>query len=554
MGKSIKRSVMIRVVCALVAIMLFSGVSTTNILRIEKAQKENNLALTTLDQVYKAEVAHYKWSANLSNALYAGSEFTGSLDHTSCVLGKWLYADLALEDSEIERLRNKIEPLHKALHASAGTALELKAAGPGGVQQSQIYYQDTILNNLSQVVGVMEQLVARVEEISQEDGESVNDIITLMHSSTVACLILALVALISLVVYVMRSVIKPLLLITDRVKPLQEGNLALELKYQSKNELGQMAKTLEDSVERISKYVEDIDRVMSELAQGNFDVSTSIPYIGDFKTIESALGRFTTSISDAMAGITQAEQRVSGHADQLSSGAQALAQGATEQASAVEELYATVDQLSKGAAYNAKAAADAQESARMTNEQVTVSSRQMEEMVAAMSDITEASQQISRIIATIESIAFQTNILALNAAVEAARAGAAGKGFAVVANEVRSLASKSDEAAKATKGLIENSVQATNRGSHIVGEVSQSLNQALELVVQSNSAIGVIADAIQKEAESLSQVSEGIGQVSAVVQTNSASSEESAAVSSELFEQVHRLEEETSKFKLKRGR
>ena len=149
---------------------------------------------------------------------------------------------------------------------------------------------------------------------------------------------------------------------------------------------------------------------------------------------------------------------------------------------------------------------------------------------------------------------FRSNILALNAAVEAARAGAAGKGFAVVANEVRSLASKSDEAAKATKGLIENSVQATNRGSHIVGEVSQSLNQALELVVQSNSAIGVIADAIQKEAESLSQVSEGIGQVSAVVQTNSASSEESAAVSSELFAQVHRLEEETSKFKLKRSR
>ena len=137
---------------------------------------------------------------------------------------------------------------------------------------------------------------------------------------------------------------------------------------------------------------------------------------------------------------------------------------------------------------------------------------------------------------------------------EAARAGSAGKGFAVVADEVRSLASKSDEAAKATKGLIENSIQATRRGSEIVGEVSDSLKKALDLVVQSNSAINVIAEAIQSEADSLAQVSEGIGQVSSVVQTNSASSEESAAVSSELFEQVHLLEDETKKFKLKQSK
>lgn len=230
MGKSIKRSVMIRVVCALIAIMLFSGVTTANILRIDKAQEANVLALNMLDQVYKAETAHYKWSANLSNSLYGGSEFTGSLDHTSCVLGQWLYADLTLEDPEIERLRTKIEPLHKELHASAGTALELKQQGPGGLQQAQIYYQDTILSNLNQVVGVMEQLVARVEELSESDTASVNDTIALMHSSTVICLVLSLTALISLVVYVLHSVVKPLLMITERVKPLQEGNLALEMK------------------------------------------------------------------------------------------------------------------------------------------------------------------------------------------------------------------------------------------------------------------------------------------------------------------------------------
>ena len=141
--------------------------------------------------------------------------------------------------------------------------------------------------------------------------------------------------------------------------------------------------------------------------------------------------------------------------------------------------------------------------------------------------------------------------MALNAAVEAARAGAAGKGFAVVADEVRNLASKSDEAAKATKGLIENSVQATGRGSRIVSEVSATLNRTLELVMQSNTAIGAIVEAVKNDAESIAQVTEGIGQISSVVQSNSASSEESAAVSAELFNQVQRMEEQTRRFKLK---
>ena len=550
MGNSIKRAVMIRIVCALVAILLFSGVTTINILRIEHTQADSVKANALLNQVQQAEVAHYKWAANLSNALYAGTEFTGSMDHTGCVLGQWLYSELNLTDSQIESLRTQIEPLHKELHASAGTALGLYANSRTTAQQ---YYQETIQNNLTTLVGLLDKVVDRGTALSTEYTATMNGTIAFMHLSTVICLVLALIGITSLVVYFLQCVVKPLVQITHRAQPLQEGRLSLDLGYRSKNELGQLAQTLESSMGRVQEYVTDIDRVMAELAQGNFDVSTSARYIGDFQPIEEALGRFTVSISDAMSSIIQAEQRVSSHAEQLSSGAQALAQGATEQASAVQELYATVDDLSKSAGRNVEAAANAQRSAKLTSEQVTLSSKQMEEMVAAMDDIAESSQQIGKIIATIENIAFQTNILALNAAVEAARAGSAGKGFAVVADEVRNLASKSDEAAKATKDLIENSVQSTERGSRIVGEVSQSLKQALDLVVQSDEAIHSITEAVHQEAESLSQVSEGIGQISSVVQTNSASSEESAAVSSELFEQVHLLEDETKKFRLKGG-
>ncbi len=548
MRKGIKTMVGIRVAFALVSVLLYSILITINIYAIKDTQKKSIEANALLERIQSAEVAHYKWSSGLSNALYAEAEFTGSIDPTTCVLGQWVYGNDKIEDTAVKALRDQIEPLHKELHESATYVLELLKEDP---DEAHKYYQETIQANLTTLVGLLDEVVAEVTEQNEICKADMQQTIHVMQVISGVCFVLVLGCLASLVQYVLARIVKPIIQITEKTKPLQDGRLELDLERKENNELGDLIVTIKDSLQLIHKYVADINRIMGMLSSGNFDVHTSEEYIGDFKSIEESIDSFTRNISGAFGNITQAERQVSGHAEQLSSSAQSLAQGATEQASAVEELYATLDELSKNAAKNVKDAAEAQENARLTGEQVTVSSEQMKSMVEAMNDITQASQQIGKIIATIEDIAFQTNILALNAAVEAARAGSAGKGFAVVSSEVRSLASRSDQAAKATKELIENSVQAAERGSQIVDEVSGTLTKTLDLVMQSNNMIGTIAEAVRGEAVSIAQVTEGISQISDVVQTNSASSEESAAVSSELFNQVRLLQNQTNKFKLR---
>ncbi len=538
----------IRIALAFLAVLLFSTLTTRNIINMEQSEEYNIEVNALLQRVQKAEVAHYKWSGNLSNALYAGTEFTGSTDPTGCVLGQWLYGEAGTDDQEILDLRNQLEPLHKELHESATYVLDMMATDP---EQAQAYYQETILTNLNTLVGLLDQVVERGGVLNDISTEHMHNTVMTMHYVTTAGLALTIICLLSLVIYIMTRVVKPILVITNKAKPLQEGNLKLDINYNSKDEIGDLARTLKASIEQTSQYIEDINRMMGELSQGNFNVVPSVPFIGDFRSISDAIESFTNSLSAAMANIHNVEQQVFGHARTLSDGSQMLAQGATEQASAVEELSATLDDLAKSAKQNIQMASEMRDTAHLTGKQVNLSSQQMDQLINAMMDISSTSQQIEEIISTIENIAFQTNILALNAAVEASRAGTAGKGFAVVAEEVRNLAAQSDQAAKATKELIENSVRAAEKGNKIVEEVSGTLQKTLELVVKSNSSIDEITDAVQEEATSIEQVAEGIGQIASVVQTNSANSEESAAVSTELFEQVNRLQDQTNKFQLK---
>ncbi len=384
--------------------------------------------------------------------------------------------------------------------------------------------------------------------IAQQNLMSNIAIIIIMVVLLIASLVVIRIALI-----IIKSIVIPVEEVRKALVGFSEGKLDIDVKYESKNELGEMCDALRTSQKVLSEVIGDTCHLLEEMGSGNFNCRTRAEamYVGALSSLLQSIRVINRNLSDTLTQIELSAEQVSAGSEQVSTGAQALAQGATEQASAVEELSATISEISQNSQHNARRSETAMEHSRNSDLRVRESADYMEKMVKAMARISESSQEIGKIIATIENIAFQTNILALNAAVEAARAGSAGKGFAVVADEVRNLATKSDQAAKATKELIDHSITSVQEGGDIVEQVSESLNKTVEATKLSMDALQEIAKAVEEESEAIAQVTEGIDQISSVVQTNSATSEESAAASEELSSQASLMKSLMSKFQLR---
>jgi hypothetical protein len=252
--------------------------------------------------------------------------------------------------------------------------------------------------------------------------------------------------------------------------------------------------------------------------------------------ISGKLNRIVSSTAEGVAQITSASS-------QVSAAAQGVAEGSQEQAASIEESTSSLEELAAMTRQNAESAKAASALAGEAKDLMTKSAEGAQQMDTAMKSIKIASDETSKIVKTIDEIAFQTNLLALNAAVEAARAGEAGKGFAVVAEEVRNLAMRAAEAAKNTGTLIEENVTRVNGGVQIIDNLKTTLSSTVSTADKVSNIASEVASASDEQSRGIEQISIAVNQMNTVTQQNAANAEEAASASEESAGQALQLQE-----------
>lgn len=337
-----------------------------------------------------------------------------------------------------------------------------------------------------------------------------------------------------------KRLLEPVISVSAALSELAQGNLGVDLgdMKAENSEVGRMVGALMYMKENFSKMINEISANLSSMGQGNYRIEVKENYVGDFAQIKTAMEDIIEETKGMLNTIRNISQEIDGGSEQLAKAAMDLADGSTVQATKMQEVADMVNQM---ATSMEEKAAEAQETVKISSAAGAAlldGNAKMQELKVAIGDIEKCSNEIRTIIGTIEDIANQTNLLSLNAAIEAARAGEAGRGFAVVAEQVKNLAEESAKAAGETRKLIDTTVEAVQKGIEYADITADSMVEVMTGAKQATDMMEKMAVELREEAANMLKIDDNVARVAEIVDNNSATSEETAAVSEEQTAQV----------------
>ncbi len=404
----------------------------------------------------------------------------------------------------------------------------------------------------------IQKINSRTDEVIAEIQDRLDTSKKMFMVIQIVCAIAFLAGFVRLAQQCLRTIhfsqaelLTPIIKVSEQMELLAGGNLHAEFDLkEDDSEVGNMVAAIRFMKDNMTAIIDEISCSLEQMGHGNYIITVNQNYVGEYVKIKESLNKIIADMRATVTTIQDVAHEIDSGSAQLAYAADDLATACTGQATEVSDLMMLLTHLGESIEYNEKEAEEAVKIANLASSTLTVGAQKLQELGSAMEDINQCSEQIIAVISAISDIGEEIDLLSLNASIESARAGEAGRGFAVVAEQVKKLAEASQNAVGQTSELIKRTVESVEIGTRISREAAANMEEVQMGAEETTGRINSIVEKLQSEVESIAHINESIGVVAGIVDNNSATSEETAAVSEQQKAQVESMVDIINKFRV----